>query len=118
VADLDGDPWPDLVFASNDGPLKLYRHRGLGQGKPYAVRLVGPKGNLQGVGARVELVLEGGKKKVAWVHAGGGYLSQDDGVLRFGLGSGEVALQVRVVWPDGHVSELPAPPDGARVTRG
>jgi hypothetical protein len=117
LADLDGDPWPDLVFASNDGPLKLYRHRGLGKGKPYTVRLVGPKGNRVGVGARVELVLEGGKKKVAWVHAGSGYLSQDDGALRFGLASGEVAVQVRVVWPDGQVSELPAPPDGARVLR-
>ena len=118
VADLNQDGWPDLVFATNDGPLKLYRHRGLGLGRPYTVRLQGPPGNPTGVGARVELVLKGGSTRVAWVQAGGGYLSQDDGRLRFGLASGEEPEQVKVRWPDGQTTEHPAEPAGVTAKRG
>ena len=111
------DPWPDLAFAVNDGPIKLYRHRGLGLGKPYAVRLKGPAGNPAAVGARVELVLKGGARRVAWTQAGSGYLSQDDGRVRFGLGSGEEPESVNIRWPDGQVTTHPAGADGVEATR-
>ncbi|MEZ4463681.1 MAG: FG-GAP-like repeat-containing protein [bacterium] len=117
VADLDGDPWPDLAFAVNDGPLKLYRHRGLGLGKPYTVRLKGPAGNPAAVGARVELVLKGGTRRVGWTQAGAGYLSQDDGRVRFGLAAGEEPESVNIRWPDGQVTTHPAGADGVEATR-
>ncbi|MDA0372230.1 MAG: FG-GAP-like repeat-containing protein [Planctomycetota bacterium] len=114
--DVDGDGVPDLVITQNDGPVRVLGQRGDG-GQWLGVRLTGPNGNPTGVGARIEIQLESGKRAIAEVGAGGSYLAQSGATRWFGLGQ-DGARSISVRWPDGRVTEHPvdaAALDGSRV---
>jgi hypothetical protein len=100
-ADLDGDARPDLVLAQNGAPLRAFAAwRGE---RPVAIRLRGPKGNPQGIGAVVSLVGPDGKAQSRRIVAGSGYLTHGAPVAFFGAPVGRCV--VRVLWPDGAVTE-------------
>ncbi len=78
-------------------------------------------GNSHGIGARVYAVMADGTEQMRELQSGGGFMSFDAPVAHFGLGAAEAAAGLRVVWPDGEVSEIAGPvPAGAtyRLTRG
>lgn len=108
VADLDGDGDPDLVITNSNERPEVLRNESP-PGNWLAVRLVGTRSNRDGIGARVTL-LAGGRRQVRERRAGASYLSQHEGVVRFGLGEADVADLVEVVWPSGAVSRLEAVP--------
>ena len=108
--DLDGDGALDLLFACNDGPL-----RGFVAQRPanvLTVVLAGPKGNPQGIGARVELTQPDGRRTWRHVAAGHGYLTHDAAVQFAGVAAGS---HVTVHWPDGTQRSWPVPDGGGRL---
>ena len=103
LADVDGDNWPDLLVASNDGPLRSFLNQSklrYPENQMLRVTLRGNAGNRDAVGARVSLILSDKTRQIAEVQAGSGYLSQSTGSLFFGLGTKHPAT-IKVRWPDG-----------------
>ena len=106
VCDFDHDGRLDLAVSQNGAQTKLYRNV---QGKPgVRLRLKGPPGNPQGIGAAVRLLW--GTKAGAQheLHAGSGYWSQD--TLEPVLG-GTAPTQVWVRWPGGKVVQVDLGPN-------
>ena len=106
LCDYDGDGRIDLVVTQNGAETKLYHNVGAQPG--LLVRLKGPAGNAQAVGAQVRLKFRDHFGPAREVHAGSGYWSQDSPVQV--LGTPEPPTQIQVRWPGGKtsLSEVPA----------
>ena len=113
VADFDEDGRLDLVVGCNSGMTRIYRNT---RGKPgVRVRLVGPPGNPDGVGAVIRWRVGARLGAAREIHAGAGYLSQDSPVTvmtRLDEAGGE--LEVR--WPGGAVTRMPVAVGAKEVT--
>ena len=96
VGDFDGDGRVDLVVSQNGASTQLFHNRG---GKPgLRVRLRGPAGNPDGIGAVLRLGFDSGRWGPAReVHAGSGYWSQDSVVQV--MATPTPARQIQVRWP-------------------
>ncbi len=99
AADFDNDGAVEiLVNNSHDAPslLKNYGEHG----SWISLKLAGTKSNRAAIGARVT-VSAGGHQQLQEVRSGGGYISQSDFRLHFGLGKATHAETVEVKWPSG-----------------
>src|SRR5216683_3325970 len=99
AADFDNDGAVEiLVNNSHDAPslLKNYGEHG----NWVSLKLVGTKSNRDAIGARVT-VSAAGHNQLQEVRSGGGYVSQSDFRLHFGLGKAAKAETVEVKWPSG-----------------
>jgi hypothetical protein len=76
------------------------------------VRLIGPPGNPEGVGAVLRPRRESGLGPAQTVTAGGGYWSQPSSVLVIG---GNRPTEVEVRWPDGRTSRTAVPSAGIEL---
>jgi enediyne biosynthesis protein E4 len=110
IADLNDDGLLDIVINNNNAQPVIYLNRQTGIGNWLRMQLVaGPKSNRDGIGARVQLLLDtdGKQRKLTrWVEAGTGYAAQSDMRLHFGLAKAERVAQMRVRWPDGSSEEF------------
>ncbi|MEE2830387.1 MAG: CRTAC1 family protein, partial [Myxococcota bacterium] len=113
TADLDGDGWLEVVVLGSGRRPLLYRNN-CGSGGWLDLELVGLRGNRQGFGARVELEL-GESSHVREVQSLRG-LGQGPSKVHLALGSLAEAPLLRVVWPDGEVSEATGVPANHFVT--
>lgn len=106
LADFDGDGRVDLAVAQNSGVTKLFHNVGARPG--LRVRLAGPPGNPQAVGAQLRLKFGETLGPLREIHAGSGYGSHDSAVQV--LGTPAVPTQIWVRWPGGKVtvSEVPS----------
>ncbi len=103
VGDFDEDGRVDLVVAQNGAETKLFRN---GNAKPgLRVRLKGPPGNPDGLGAMVRLKYGNEYGPAREVHGGAGYLSQDSAVMVLGLRQQPTHVVVR--WPGGKTADVP-----------
>jgi hypothetical protein len=100
AADFDNDGDADVAINSIGGPLILLENSASG-GHWLEVALDGFR-----PGARVTVVLPGGRRLVRDVVAGGSYLSSEDPRAMFGLGGAEAVDRVLVRYPDGSHSRL------------
>jgi enediyne biosynthesis protein E4 len=104
AADFDNDGAIEiLVNNSHDRPslLKNYgRH-----GNWIIVSLSGTKSNRSAIGARVS-VQSAGHQQMQEVRSGGGYISQSDFRLHFGLGSAVTIDALEIRWPSGLVQRF------------
>lgn len=119
LVDLDADQDIEVTVATHDGPARRFDRRP-SQSVPYRVRINGKRGDVGGYGARVALTYRDGKTSVVEVHAGHGYLSQNQVGEVFGLpavSSKNAVKSVSVRWADGHVTTVPGQPGGVTVTR-
>jgi enediyne biosynthesis protein E4 len=98
-ADYDSDGRIDAFLVNLGGPGQLLHNVTASAGNWLKVRLVGTS-NRDGIGATVEVTVNGQKQKSERV-AGSGYLSQDDWRLHFGLGAATKADRIVVNWPGG-----------------
>lgn len=97
LCDYDEDGRVDFLVTQNGTVTKLYRNVG---GKPgLRVRLVGPEGNPNAVGAALRLVSGQKTGPVREIHAGSGYWSQDSAVQVMAIP--ESLTQIWVRWPGG-----------------
>ncbi len=108
AADFDEDGRMDLVLTQNGAQTVLFHNTGTPPG--LRVRLVGPPGNPDGVGAVVVPVRDGTRGAAQTLTGGGGYWSQAGAVLVVG-GPRPTELEVR--WPGGRTVRV-AVPDGGR----
>ncbi|MEL6645512.1 MAG: CRTAC1 family protein [Pseudomonadota bacterium] len=113
LSDLDGDGLLDLVVVNRRAPMEIWQNVTEGTGNWLAVDLRQDGANRRAVGAWVELRTEAGVQ-VREVTVGGGHVGGQAGPVHFGLGDAESA-EVRVIWPDGAVSEWARFEGGARV---
>ena len=104
-ADYDGDGDLDLyapiggAIASDMQPNSLYRNDGP-PGSWLKVRLIGTRGNVEAVGARVRVTTDLGT--VHRVVAGGtGFGSMNDPVMTIGLGGATRINEIEIRWPGG-----------------
>jgi hypothetical protein len=103
LADMDGDNWPDLLVATNNGPVHSFLNKSnlrYPKNKMLRVTLRGHAGNSNAVGARVTLIMSDKTRQSTEVQAGSGYLSQSTQSLFFGLGEKHPST-INVRWPTG-----------------
>lgn len=103
VGDFDEDGRADLVVAQNGAETRLFRNERAAPG--LRVRLKGPAGNPDGLGAVVKLRYADGFGPVREIHGGSGYLSQDSPVPVLGMRGSVTHVSVR--WPGGKTAEVP-----------
>ena len=107
LSDFDGDGRVDLAVSQNAAGMALYRNRG---GRPgLRVRLSGPVGNANGLGAIVRLGEEGKLGAARELHGGGGYWSQDSSTTVMARPSNPKSLMLQVAWPGGRSQQYPVP---------
>ena len=97
-----------LVNNMNEKPSLYYNTSPMGNW--ICLQLVGAKSNRAALGAVVTLE-QGSDQREQEVRSGGGYISQSDLRLHFGLGKATRAERVAIRWPSGLVetlSDLPA----------
>jgi hypothetical protein len=107
-ADFDNDGDLDLVLNNLNGVARLYQNtvavNTRDDAKFLQLQLKGPRGNLQGIGTRIWVYMDGqlsyGEQELQR-----GYLSSVDPVMHFGLGSKKVDSVV-VVWPGGQMQVM------------
>ena len=92
--------------------MDAFVSKGAARGQFVTVRLRGPAGNPNAIGALVKLTTATGAPQTAEVHAGSGYLSQSPADLTFGLGDAKEIDSITVRWPDGTRSEVKQPKPG------
>jgi hypothetical protein len=103
--DYDSDGRLDLVLGHWNEGYRLYRNVG-NAGHWLGIELEGGgRINRDGIGAVVEVDLDGGVRQIRELRAGESRGSSHDRRLHFGLGN-STAASVRVRWPDGSVQEL------------
>ncbi len=105
LGDLDEDGDLDIAVSNLDAPPTLLRNDGGNRGNWLILRLRDQGPNTHAIGARVT-ARAGKLRMVREVRAGGGYLSQDDTRLHFGLGLAAQVDLLTVRWPDGAGQEL------------
>ena len=122
VVDYDQDGWLDIALMSLNAPrFKLY-HNDLKIRFPdrrsVRVRLVGGQtsgvssdefSNRDGVGAKVLVEFESGKKVLLHRQAGEGFASQNSRTLQVGLGSSDSVAKILVDWPSGKTTVVDSP---------
>jgi hypothetical protein len=109
--DFDNDGDIDIVVNTvNDYPQLLRCDSKLAHNW-IKVRLLGTKSNRSGIGARLTCVtqLPGESKphrQIDEVRSGGGYFSQNDLRVHFGLGKAEKVDLLEIRWPSGQIDTL------------
>ena len=100
-ADIDNDGSVEaLVNNQNEAPSLLKLTAGRNGNHWIALKLEGVKSNRSAIGARVR-ISAGGTIQTAEVRSGGGYLSQSDLRLHFGLGGAGQVDRIEIAWPNG-----------------
>lgn len=115
TGDIDNDGGIDAVVTNAEGQPLLLRNGASPRGHWLSVRLEGPAGNRQGVGARITLQTSGGKR-IHDVSTAGGFMAANDVRAHFGLGLKEQIQGVTVRWPDGTLQQFGAQPANRQVS--
>ena len=109
--DFDGDGRVDIAVTQNGAETKLYRNTRARPG--LRVKLKGPPGNADGIGAQLRLVSDGKPGPVREIHAGSGYWSQDAPTQV--MSSATPASNVWCRWPNGRTNLVEVPPGSREV---
>ncbi len=112
VADFDGDGRSDLAVGQNGSQTKLFRNRIAKPG--LRVRLAGPAGNPDGMGAQLRLFAGEVGGPLRELHRGGGYWSVDSPTSVLTHAGVPTALEVK--WPGGVVKRYPLPAGTKQIT--
>lgn len=103
-----------VINNMNDTPTLLHNFK-RSANHVLKLRLTGTQSNLNAVGARV-IVEVNGRKQIEEVRSGGSFCSQNDFALLFGLGQSREASFVEVRWPSGAVDVLKRVPGDRYVS--
>jgi hypothetical protein len=106
--DLNNDGQLDVVIAALDGPPVLLRNNGT-RNHWLGLSLAGSKSNRNGIGARITVTDNAGKKQIFDANTSGSYLSSNDPRVVVGLGSASSVRKVEISWPSGIVQVISEP---------
>ncbi|WP_303317857.1 VCBS repeat-containing protein [Flavivirga abyssicola] len=104
-ADLDNDGDLDFIINNIDHKASVYRNNNLNNNNFLQVTFKGSKNNKNGIGAKV-YVTSSDLQQFGELTLSRGFQSSVAPRLHFGLGKTETVSNIKVVWPDGLVSEL------------
>jgi enediyne biosynthesis protein E4 len=104
AADFDNDGAVEVLVNNSHNRPSLLKNFG-DHGNWILVRLKGTRSNRDAIGARVN-IRANGHTQIQEVRSGGGYISQSDFRLHFGLGTAKNIDSVEVRWPSGFVQRL------------
>ncbi|WP_127557862.1 CRTAC1 family protein [Nioella ostreopsis] len=114
LADLNGDGLLDLAVLNRHAPMELYQNVTEEAGGWLLVHVTQSGPNRDAVGAFVELRSEG-RLWTQEITVGGGHAGGVAGPLHVGLGTAQT-VELRVVWPDGDISDWRSVNANQRVT--
>jgi hypothetical protein len=103
-ADFDNDGSVEVVVNNSHDRPSLLKNLG-DRGHWILLKLEGTKSNHDAIGARVT-VRVGDHQQTQEVRSGGGYISQSDFRLHFGLGKATKADAIEIRWPSGLIQRL------------
>jgi hypothetical protein len=109
--DFDNDGDLDVVVNSvNDYPQLLRCDSAVGNNW-IKIRTIGTKSNRSGIGARLRCITRppdeaASHQQIDEVRSGGGYISQNDLRIHFGLGKARKVDLLEIRWPSGQVDTL------------
>jgi hypothetical protein len=109
--DFDNDGDLDVVVNTVNDVPQLLRCDSRSANKWIKVRTIGAKSNRSGIGARLKCVTQiAGEPKpheqIDEVRSGGGYFSQSDLRVHFGLGKADRVTLLEIRWPSGQVDSV------------
>ena len=104
AADFNNDGSVEIVVNNSHDPPSLLRNLG-DRGNWILLKLEGVKSNRDAIGARVTVHV-GDHQQTQEVRSGGGYISQSDFRLHFGLGKAIQADAIDIRWPSGLVQHF------------
>ena len=101
--DFDNDGDLDLVITTSNGLAKLLRNDNGNQNDMLRLKTIGTRSNRDGIGAKVTVTTDKGRRLFGMVKSGSSYVSQSEMPLTFGLGkpSEGKEVSVEIVWPSG-----------------
>jgi hypothetical protein len=102
--DWNHDGLLDFVATCLDGPVTLGTNKTTGAGYGLRLKLVGTASSRDAIGARVRIVLTGGRERQSQLVAGDGYESSNERVVEFGLADEARVSRVLIEWPAGGTS--------------
>jgi len=111
LCDFNEDGRIDLAVTQNSAATRLYQNSAAKPG--LRVRLQGPPGNPDGIGAIVQLVFGSRLGPAREIHAGSGYWSQDSSVQVLALPSPPTLISIR--WPGGKITSGQIPPAAREI---
>lgn len=103
--DFDNDGGVDILINNMNGHPSLLRCERSNANHWIKVRVIGVKSNRSGIGARVRCVT-GDHAQIDEVRSGGGYFSQNDLRVHFGLGPAKRVDLLEIRWPSGQIDVL------------
>ena len=98
TGDLDRDGDLDLIVASLDEPVKIYRNDSASERLTISLR--GNESNRYGIGAMVKLKTDNGQQ-IRMMNPMTGYASSNAHIVHFGLGALNSVKNLEVHWPNG-----------------
>ena len=109
--DFDNDGDLDFVVNCVNAPPQLIRCDSSTKNNWIKIRTIGTKSNRSGIGARITCVTKSpGQEKphrqIDEVRSGGGYYSQNDLRVHFGLGDAQKVDLLEIRWPSGQTDSL------------
>ena len=104
ATDLDRDGDLDLIVTNLEEPPFILENRA-SRGNSIQVQLRGKKSNRFGIGATVEIRI-GKEQQTRSLFTSGGFLSTDEPIAHFGIGSAKKVDRLRVTWPSGAIQLL------------
>ncbi|WP_436716513.1 FG-GAP-like repeat-containing protein [Roseiconus lacunae] len=112
--DWNGDGRMDWVVTHLNEPSALMVNQSPSDNHWIQVELKGVKNERDAIGARVKLTVAG-KELTEWQTAGDGFFSRNEPLISFGLGRHTMIERLRVIWPDGGITSIDAPPIDCRL---
>ena len=105
VMDADHDNRPDLVAIQNNDQAVLLTDAGHHGREYFQVRLIGPAGNRNAIGAQLTVIYNDGHTQTVVV-GNTSYLSQSSATTFWGNPAGNQIRSITVSWPDGSKSSV------------
>ena len=102
-ADLDNDGDLDLVLNNQSDKASIYRNNI--EGNFISIQFEGPKNNIDGIGAKVEIYTDD-TQQIKQLYTSRGYQSSVSNSLNFGLGDSKVIDSIKVIWNDNKTQVL------------
>ena len=107
LGDFDADGRLDLAVGQNSGVARLFRN--VGARPALRIRLRGPDGNPEGIGAQLRLAAGAYLGPVREVQAGSGYWSQNSAVQVMNLPENRTPDSLQIRWPGGRLATVRIP---------